>query len=159
MNVGHLVERKRTEDAQNLATWAPLARRLRSDLEQYRRNIVTNAHDPYTVTKIRKYIEQAEAELARLEPRIKAINAFKYPTPQQTDRLSGLYTKAYQASIAAGFAESDVVTAEHNERPDSASDARKRKVEHEAEFVRANLELRNALEKFGLDPTPLCGRA
>jgi len=158
MNVARLVANKKTENAQNLAKWRPRVRQLRRDLEDYRRNILTNGHDPYTVEKIQKRIEQAEAEVAELERRIKAINAFAQPTQHQVDLLEGLYTKAYCESLNAGVAESEAQIAEHNERPKAAADARKRQAEHAAEFVKANGQLRKALEKVGLDPTTLCGR-
>lgn len=158
MNVAHLVEQKRTRDTQHLTRSVPRADQLRRDLDDYRKNIVINAHDPYTVAQIRNRIEQAEAELAEIEQRIKTIREFRYPTAEQIDRLNGLFTKMCHASASAGVAQGEAEIAEHNERPMAAAEARKRQAEYQAEFVDANRELRRVLEKFGLDPTPLCGR-
>lgn len=159
MNATIMMQFRTSEDSQKLAALTPGLGELRREMKGLERWMITNATEPDVVAKVRAKMKQTEAAIADVEKQIRTIKEWKRPTHEQLRNIDQLDRELYGITLAAVQARSALQLAESQERPNAAAEARKRLADAEAQYPKALSNLRKAIEKLGLDPTPMCGEA
>jgi hypothetical protein len=159
MDIVTVMQFRTAADSQKIAALTPRLGELRREMKGYETWMIANANDADVVAKIRAKMKRTEAEIADVEKQIRTIKEWKRPTYEQLRKINQLQSNLLGFEITRTFAESAMKKAEYEERPKAAAEARKQFAEAQAECPKAMRELRKAIEKLGLDPTPLCGEA
>jgi len=155
MTIYQLAAEKETAEAQRIFRQRLERGTLKREIAASEQSLGFNAGNKIMMKQISAHIDAAKKRIAELTAQIE--KRWERPSSLTLDRINSLFATMSGFQSAMAFAESGIIVAVRDEKTKAESKARAELAEAKREYLKAHDALRKAIEKTGLDPTPLCG--